>query len=60
MRITIVELSEKEKEMGLLVVTASVEMILFSYSNEDTNDEERRKTKLGCRETTKCGIRRQH
>jgi hypothetical protein len=34
----------------------SVKMIRFSYSNEDTKDEER---KLGCRQTTKCGAKRQ-
>jgi hypothetical protein len=44
MRTTTVELSEKEKDMGLLGVTASVEMILFGYSNEDTNDEEERES----------------
>jgi hypothetical protein len=33
-------------------------MIRFSYSNEDTKDEERRKG-LGGRKTTKCGAKRQ-
>jgi hypothetical protein len=34
----------KEKiAAGNSIVTASVKMILFSYSNEDTKDKERRK-----------------
>jgi hypothetical protein len=38
----------------------SVKVILFSYSNEDSKDGERRKEKgLGRRETTKCDAKRQ-